>query len=78
MTVTLDRSQRKVQLAGEDLDSLRLAYAQHVCRQQGATVDGNRLATIPISATSRGRQSRPGEIQTNCYILELHTIPNPR
>jgi len=32
VTVTLDGSQRKVQLAGEELGSLRLAYAQHVYR----------------------------------------------
>jgi ATP-dependent exoDNAse (exonuclease V) alpha subunit len=39
LTVTLDGSHRQVQLAGEDLEKLRLAYAQHVYRQQGATVD---------------------------------------
>jgi conjugative relaxase-like TrwC/TraI family protein len=39
VTVTLDGSQRQFQLADEDLESLRLAYAQHVYRQQGATVD---------------------------------------
>jgi ATP-dependent exoDNAse (exonuclease V) alpha subunit len=39
VTVTIDGSQRKIQLAREDLDSLRLAYAQHVYRQQGATVE---------------------------------------
>jgi len=39
VTVTLDGSQRRVQLADKDLESLRLAYAQHVYRQQGATVD---------------------------------------
>jgi hypothetical protein len=38
VTITLDGSARRVQLASEDLDSLRLAYAQHVYRQQGATV----------------------------------------
>jgi conjugative relaxase-like TrwC/TraI family protein len=38
VTITLDGSQRKIQLA-DDLDSLRLAYAQHVYRQQGATVE---------------------------------------
>lgn len=38
-TVTLDGSGRRVTLAGEDLEILRLAYAQHVYRQQGATVD---------------------------------------
>ena len=45
MTITLDGSQRKVQLAGEDLDSLRLAYAQHVYRQQGATVERSIVLT---------------------------------
>jgi ATP-dependent exoDNAse (exonuclease V) alpha subunit len=39
VTITLDGSQRKVQLASDDLESLRLAYAQHVYRQQGATVE---------------------------------------
>jgi conjugative relaxase-like TrwC/TraI family protein len=38
-TVTLDGSNREVHLAGDDLENLRLAYAQHVYRQQGATVD---------------------------------------
>ena len=45
VTVTLDGSQRKIQLAGEDLDSLRLAYAQHVYRQQGATVERSVVLT---------------------------------
>ncbi len=45
MTLTLDGSQRKVQLASEDLDSLRLAYAQHVYRQQGATVERSVVLT---------------------------------
>ena len=44
-TVTLDGSQRKVQLASENLDSLRLAYAQHVYRQQGATVERSVVLT---------------------------------
>jgi ATP-dependent exoDNAse (exonuclease V) alpha subunit len=39
VTLTLDGSGRTVQLGGEDVESLRLAYAQHVYRQQGATVD---------------------------------------
>jgi ATP-dependent exoDNAse (exonuclease V) alpha subunit len=43
--VTLDGSQRRVQLAGDDLESLRLAYAQHVYRQQGATVDRSVVLT---------------------------------
>jgi conjugative relaxase-like TrwC/TraI family protein len=39
LTVTLDGSERRLTLAGEQLAKLRLAYAQHVYRQQGATVD---------------------------------------
>ena len=39
VTLTLDGSGRTLQLAGDDIESLRLAYAQHVYRQQGATVD---------------------------------------
>jgi hypothetical protein len=47
--LTLDGSQRRVQLAGEHLDSLRLAYARHVYHQQGATVERSR-GTIPRPA----------------------------
>lgn len=39
VTVKLDGSERQVTLSGEQLDSLRLGYAQHVYRQQGATVE---------------------------------------
>lgn len=39
LMVALDGSGRRVWLASEDIDSLRLAYAQHVYRQQGATVE---------------------------------------
>ncbi|HEV3321449.1 MAG TPA: hypothetical protein VG147_04575 [Solirubrobacteraceae bacterium] len=39
VTVNLDGSDRQVRLAGEELQHLRLAYAQHVYRQQGATVE---------------------------------------
>ena len=45
VTITIDGSQRKVRLAGEDLNSLRLAYAQHVYRQQGATVERSVVLT---------------------------------
>ncbi|MGH2853524.1 MAG: ATP-dependent DNA helicase [Solirubrobacteraceae bacterium] len=45
VTVTLDGSRRRVQLAGEHLESLRLAYAQHVYRQQGATVERSVVLT---------------------------------
>ena len=45
VTITLDGSQRNVQLARDDLGSLRLAYAQHVYRQQGATVERSVVLT---------------------------------
>ncbi len=45
LTVTLDGSERQVNLAGEDLESLRLGYAQHVYRQQGATVERSVVVT---------------------------------
>ncbi len=45
VTVTIDGSRRKVQLASEHLGSLRLAYAQHVYRQQGATVERSVVLT---------------------------------
>ena len=38
-TIALDGSDRDVQLAPKDLKAIRLAYAQHVYRQQGATVE---------------------------------------
>jgi conjugative relaxase-like TrwC/TraI family protein len=45
LTVKLDGSERVVSLGGEDLESLRLAYAQHVYRQQGATVERSVVVT---------------------------------
>ena len=39
LSLILDGSGRELQLAGEQLAHLRLAYAQHVYRQQGATVE---------------------------------------
>jgi conjugative relaxase-like TrwC/TraI family protein len=39
VTVTLDVSDRQVTLAREELESLRLGYAQHIYREQGATVE---------------------------------------
>jgi conjugative relaxase-like TrwC/TraI family protein len=39
VTLALDGSGRTLRLAGEEIESLRLSYAQHVYRQQGATVD---------------------------------------
>jgi ATP-dependent exoDNAse (exonuclease V) alpha subunit len=44
-TLVLDGSGRTLRLAGEDVESLRLAYAQHVYRQQGATVDRSVVLT---------------------------------
>jgi hypothetical protein len=45
VTLTLDGSDREITLAGNDIDSLRLAYAQHVYRQQGATVERSVVLT---------------------------------
>ena len=45
LTVKLDGSERDVNLAGDDLENLRLAYAQHVYRQQGATVERSVVVT---------------------------------
>jgi conjugative relaxase-like TrwC/TraI family protein len=39
LALKLDGSDRVVRLAGEEVESLRLGYAAHVYRQQGATVD---------------------------------------
>lgn len=45
VTITFDGSKRKIQLADEHLNSLRLAYAQHVYRQQGTTVERSVIVT---------------------------------
>jgi hypothetical protein len=45
VTIALDGSERVVSLAGEELESLRLGYAQHVYRQQGATVERSVVVT---------------------------------
>ena len=39
LTIRLDGTEREVLLGPHELENLRLAYAQHVYRQQGATVD---------------------------------------
>ena len=60
LTITLDGSERQVNLAGEDLESLRLGYAQHVYRQQGATVDRSVVVTGgPGRACGGGRPCGP-------------------
>jgi ATP-dependent exoDNAse (exonuclease V) alpha subunit len=45
LTVRLDGSARELRFAREDLEHLRLAYAQHVYRQQGATVERSVVVT---------------------------------
>ena len=45
LALKLDGSNRLIQLEGEDVESLRLAYAQHVYRQQGATVERSIVLT---------------------------------
>ncbi|MTD47435.1 AAA family ATPase [Conexibacter sp. W3-3-2] len=37
--ITVDGSRRHIEVAGDQVGALRLAYASHVYRQQGATVD---------------------------------------
>lgn len=39
VTVTLEGSGREVELTGEDVNAVWLGYAQHINRQQGATVE---------------------------------------
>jgi conjugative relaxase-like TrwC/TraI family protein len=38
LTVTLEGSERRIDLADDDLTRVRLGYAQHISKQQGATV----------------------------------------
>jgi conjugative relaxase-like TrwC/TraI family protein len=45
LTLALQGSDRRLQLARQEAESLRLAYAQHVYRQQGATVDRSVVLT---------------------------------
>lgn len=45
LTVTLDGSGRTIRLASEQVENLRLAYAQHLYRQQGATVERSIVLT---------------------------------
>ncbi len=45
LTIRLDGSERVVNLSGDALENLRLAYAQHVYRQQGATVERSVVVT---------------------------------
>jgi hypothetical protein len=45
VSIALDGSNRHVQLGAQDLDLVRLAYAQHVYRQQGATVERSVVVT---------------------------------
>jgi conjugative relaxase-like TrwC/TraI family protein len=45
VTVVLDESARHIDIAGDDLAKLRLAYAQHIHRQQGATLDRSVVVT---------------------------------
>jgi ATP-dependent exoDNAse (exonuclease V) alpha subunit len=45
VSLTIDGSERPLRIGPEDAESLRLAYAQHVYRQQGATVDRSIVLT---------------------------------
>jgi ATP-dependent exoDNAse (exonuclease V) alpha subunit len=52
VSLTIDGSGRQLRIGPEDAESLRLAYAQHVYREQGATVDRS------IVLTGGGQTSR--------------------
>jgi hypothetical protein len=45
LSLTIDGSGRELRIGPADAESLRLAYAQHVYRQQGATVDRSIVLT---------------------------------
>jgi hypothetical protein len=45
LTLTLDGSERGLRLTRQDAEALRFGYAQHVYRQQGATVDRSVVLT---------------------------------
>jgi conjugative relaxase-like TrwC/TraI family protein len=45
VSLTIDGSGRRIQLDSNNAESLRLAYAQHVYRQQGATVENSIVLT---------------------------------
>jgi ATP-dependent exoDNAse (exonuclease V) alpha subunit len=45
VSLTIDGSGRQLRIGPDDAESLRLAYAQHVYRQQGATVDRSIVLT---------------------------------
>ncbi len=45
ITVALDISERQVTVAADELESLRLGYAQHIHGQQGATLDRSVVVT---------------------------------
>ncbi|MGE5700863.1 MAG: MobF family relaxase [Arthrospira platensis] len=45
LSLTIDGSGRQLRISPDDAESLRLAYAQHVYRQQGATIDRSIVLT---------------------------------
>lgn len=59
VTVQLDATGRQVTLAGEDLDALRLGYASHVYRQQGATVEHAIVLTGGWQTSKEAPTSKP-------------------
>ena len=73
LTLALDGSDRRLQLARQDAESLRLAYAQHVYRQQGATVDRSVVLTGGWQ-TSKETRLRPSHPRPPRHRL----VPRPR
>jgi hypothetical protein len=77
LTVALDGSGRHVRLAGEDIDSLRLAYAQHVYRQQGATVERSVVVSGGL-ADQQGDRLRRGVPRPPGHRLVHRSAPRGR
>jgi ATP-dependent exoDNAse (exonuclease V) alpha subunit len=70
--VALDGSDRHVNLPAEDLGSIRLGYAQHVYRQQGATVQRSIVLTGGWQ-TQQGERLRAGHTRTPRHRLVPRT-----
>ena len=83
LTVALDATGREIQLAADELGPLRLAYAQHISRQQGATVQravalDRRLANQPRnSATCRPAAPATASTGSSPATTSATTAPTP-
>lgn len=69
LIVRLDGADRDVPVAGEGVESLRLAYAGHVYRQQGATVD---RAVVVTGGWQTSRESAYVQASRARHGVEWH------